>query len=288
MSTDSSTRHLQRLQPHWDWRAAGNFLCGGAGAGLTVVGTLCAPEFLVPWVTVPGLALVGLGLFFVWLEIGRPLRAANVLVHLRSSWMSREALAAAVLFLFGAGLLFGLQWRRLPTALAALAFLYCQARILGAARGIPTWRHPLTVPLLVVTGLTEGLGLFWLLLAWAGPPLLPAAALALLVAARWELWRIWRGRLQQQAAPAALQAIARNAPVLQLAGTAAPLALLLFAGALGSRAPALQAMLLALAGLLAAAGGAAFKFTLVTRTGYHQGFSLPRMPVRGVPRTAPR
>ena len=24
---------LTRLQPHWDWRAAGNFMCGGAGAG---------------------------------------------------------------------------------------------------------------------------------------------------------------------------------------------------------------------------------------------------------------
>ena len=35
------------------------------------------------------------------------------------------------------------------------------------------------------------------------------------------------------------------------------------------------------------AAGWSLKFTLVTRTGYQHGYSLPRMPVRGVPRTAP-
>jgi phenylacetyl-CoA:acceptor oxidoreductase subunit 2 len=42
--------------------------------------------------------------------------------------------------------------------------------------------------------------------------------------------------------------------------------------------------LLAAAGLLAAAAGALFKFTLITRASYNQGFALKRMPVRGVPR----
>ena len=89
----TNTRHLQRLQPHWDWRAAGNFLCGGAGAGLAFVGSLCAPAPIRPWLVAAGMGLVGLGLFFVWLEIGRPWRAPNVLVHLGGSWMSREAWA---------------------------------------------------------------------------------------------------------------------------------------------------------------------------------------------------
>ena len=279
-------RHLQRLQPHWDWRAAGNFICGGAGAGLAFFGSLCAPAGLVAPLVLAGLGLVGLGLFFVWLEIGRPLRAINVFAHLRTSWMSREAVAAILLFLVGAGLVAGVRWRVGPTAVAAALFLYCQARILGAARGIPTWRHPLTVPLVVLTGLTEGMGLFWLLGAWTSPPLLQAVPFAVLLLARGLLGRLWRLRVGEQASVPALRAIDRIAPAMRWLGLAAPLALLALAATV-STLPALAATLLALAGLLATATGWVFKFTLVTRTAYQHGYSLPRMPVRGVPRTAP-
>jgi phenylacetyl-CoA:acceptor oxidoreductase 26-kDa subunit len=281
-----NSRHLQRPQAHWDWRAAGNFVCGGTGAGLALFAALCAPTPLFLPLVLTGMALVGLGLFFVWLEIGRPLRAANVIVHLRTSWMSRESLAAIVLFLLGAALVAGFAVPAWPIALVAAAFLYCQARLLGAARGIPTWRHPLTVPLLVVTGLTEGLGLFWLLAAWAHPPMVQALPLAALLLARALLWRLWRVRLGANAAPPALRAIDANAPVMRWAGIAVPLAALALV-ALGALPPALEATLLALAGLLATAAGWSLKFTLVTRTGYQHGFSLPRMPVRGVARNAP-
>jgi phenylacetyl-CoA:acceptor oxidoreductase subunit 2 len=281
-----TTRHLQRLQTNWDWRAAGNFICGGAGAGLTVFAVLCAPAAAMLPVLVAGLALVGLGLFFVWLEIGRPLRAFNVFVHLRTSWMSREALAAVVLFALGAGLVAGMHWRAWPTALAALLFLYCQGRLLGAARGIPTWRHPLTPPLVVATGLTEGMGVFWLLVAWMQPPPVLALPFAALLIARALLWRVWRARLAGDAGAAALRAIDANGPTLQWGGTLLPLALLVVAAAL-SGSPVVAAVLQACAGGLAAAAGALFKYTLVTRTAYQQGFSLPRMPVRGVPRTVP-
>jgi phenylacetyl-CoA:acceptor oxidoreductase subunit 2 len=282
-----NSRHFQRMQGHWDWRAAGNFICGGAGASLALFGAVCAPEAVMAPLVLAGMALVGLGLFFVWLEIGRPWRAVNVFVHLRTSWMSREAVAAVVLFVFGLSLVASLYPRAAPTALAALAFLYCQARLIGAARGIPTWRHPLTAPLLVLTGLTEGLGLYWLLAAWAGLPLLQAVPLAALVLARAVLWRLWRVRLGEGAALPALRAIDAHAPVMLWAGTAAPLALLALAGVSTAGSP-LQFVLLALAGLLAALAGATLKFTLVTRTAYQHGYSLPRMPVRGVPRTAPR
>ena len=281
-----NSRHLQRPQPHWDWRAAGNFVCGGAGAGLAFIAALCAPDALYAPLALAGMGLVGLGLFFVWLEIGRPLRAPNVMLHARTSWMSREALAAMVLFLLGAGLVAGLRVPALAIALAAAAFLYCQARLLGAARGIPAWRHPLTVPLLLVTGVTEGLGLYWLLGAWAHPPLVQAVPLAVMLLARAIVWRLWRLRLGDDAAPGALRAIDGNAPVMQWAGVAAPLAALALA-AVTPAAPILETTLLALAGLLATAAGWSLKFTLVTRAGYQQGYSLPRMPVRGVPRTAP-
>ena len=40
----------------------------------------------------------------------------------------------------------------------------------------------------------------------------------------------------------------------------------------------------ALAGALAALTGAQFKFTLITRASFNQGFALARLPVRGVAR----
>lgn len=282
-----SSRHLQRLQPHWDARAAANFVCGGAGAGLVFVTTVCVPERPeAPALLALGLGLVAAGLFAVWLELGRPLRAANVLLNLKGSWMSREALVALLLFASGLSVLLQLRWAAVPAALAALAFLYCQGRILGGAKAIPAWREPLTLPLLAVTGLAEGVGLFWLAGAWTGPPRWLAVPLVGLLALRWVLWRIWRQRLlASEAAQPALRALQAEGRRLQWLGTAAPI-LLALAGAGGWLPADMGAVLLAAAGALGASAGGAFKFHLITRAGFHHGIVLPRMPVRGVPRTA--
>ncbi len=281
------SRHLQRIQAHWDWRAAANFVCGGAGAGLLIVTLLGAPERPeAPALLALGLALVALGLFAVWLELGRPMRAANVLLHLKGSWMSREALAAIMLFPLGGAVLLGERWAVAPTAIAAAAFLYCQVRILGSAMAIPAWREPWTRPLLIVTGLTEGLGLFWLVGAWTQPAPALALLLAALLAARWLLWRTWRERLQRTdgAAPA-LRALEPVGRLLRWLGTLVPIVLALVAAS-GALPAAASPALLATAGALAAFTGGRFKFCLITRAGFHHGIVLPRMPVRGVPRTA--
>ena len=156
-------------QAHWDWRAAGNFICGGAGGGLlafTILsGTMDLAAILL---LLAGLGLVGLGLLCVWLEIGRPLRAMNVFFNPGGSWMSREALVSVLLFGLGLGMVLGVRAWAAPVVVLSLAFIYCQARIVQAAKGIPAWREPLTVPLLVTTGLAEGAGLFWLATAWQG------------------------------------------------------------------------------------------------------------------------
>jgi phenylacetyl-CoA:acceptor oxidoreductase subunit 2 len=45
----------------------------------------------------------------VWLEIGRPLRAMNVMRRPGSSWMSREAMVAPLVFALGLGVAAGLR-----------------------------------------------------------------------------------------------------------------------------------------------------------------------------------
>ena len=111
----------------------------------------------------------------------------------------------------------------------------------------------------------------------------PLMAFGLLLIARILVWQAYRRRLRNGLARGAAQALDRAGRMLQVAGTAVPLALvaLLVPGAVGSGQVAILA---ALAGLAAAFAGAYFKFTLVTRAGFNQGFVLVHLPVRGQPR----
>ena len=272
-------------QTSWDARAAGNFVCGGAGAGLVVFAALSgARGAALTGFVLAGLALVGLGLFSVFLEMGRPLRAVNVVFNPRTSWMSREAIAAGLLFAAGLAAVAGIAQLVWVAAALALVFLYCQARLLQASKGIPAWREPLLVPLVIVTGLTEGGGLLLLALPFTGivtSPLL--TGFGLLLIARVLVWRAYRRRLEGVVTRGAGAALDRAGQMLQLAGTPVPLALVvaLLAGWVPSAAVPLLA---ALAGLSAAFAGSYFKFTLVTRAGFNQGFALAHLPVRGQPR----
>lgn len=269
-------------QSSWDARAAGNFICGGMGSGLivftAVAGSVGMTRVLL---VIGGLALIGLGLFCVSLELGRPLRALNVFRNPRTSWMAREAWASALLvpacLAFAVGIA-GSEW--LALALAML-FVFCQARLLQAARGIPAWREPTLVPLIVATGLTEGAGVY-LLIASMFAPVTSAlvAAFAILLIVRAFAWRAYRQRVAVDVAADAAAALDRAGQVMELAGTAVPIALAaaILTGVVGDGTASPVA---AVAGLCAALAGTYFKFALVTRAGFNQGFALPHLPVRG-------
>lgn len=273
-------------QTSWDWRAAGNFIGGGAGTGLLITGALLAPSDAAGatrWLLLLGLALVGLGLLCVWLEIGRPLRALHVFFNPRTSWMSREAFVGLLLFPAGLLALLGVAGALWATAVLALAFLYCQSRMLPAARGIPAWRPRLVTPLMFATGLTEGCGLFLVLGLLQGRLAGALLALfALLLLARLLIWTLYRSSVNASLAPRARTALDRAGRALLWPGTLAPL-LLLFASVW---LPGAQAVLVALGAGGAVLAGAYLKFTLVTRASFNQGFALSKLPVRGV-RTPP-
>lgn len=276
------------VQRHWDLRAATNFVAGGAGAGLVVAsvasGARGAPAAVA---LVAGLAFVGLGLFAVWLEIGRPLRALNVFANPRTSWMSREAIAAVVLgvlaiagaWLHAAGSANAPAIGALAAA-AALAFAWCQGRILRAAKGIPAWRSPAAPALIVATSLAEGAGLWWLAAAWHAQGTRTGLALfgALLVA-RLVAWLGYRRTIAGNARASA--ALAPAGTALAVGGTFVPLVLVAVAAVSTSEGWVLG--LAAAAGALALAAGAAFKAAMILRGAYNQGFAIPRMPVRGTP-----
>lgn len=283
-------------QTSWDGRAAGNFIGGGAGSGLIVFSALSGVQGMaLTLMMLAGLALVGGGLLSVWFEIGRPLRALNVIFNPRTSWMSRESLVAFALFPAGLAAAVGLPGAAALAALLACLFVYCQARLVLAAKGIPAWREPVLLPLLLITAGAEGGGLFLLARALPLPQTQPGvqwlwALFMALVLARALLWRVWRTRLAGVAAPRALAAIDRAGALLLMLGSLLPLALALVVLVVnGPSGVAATALLLGAAGLAAALGGAWFKFTLITRAAFNQGFALKHLPVRGaahVPATA--
>jgi phenylacetyl-CoA:acceptor oxidoreductase subunit 2 len=267
-------------QTNWDFRAAFNFMFGSAGAGLLVAvalsgaaGNALRAEMLL------GMALIGAGLLSVWFEIGRPLRAMNVGLNPFTSWMSRESFAAGLVFALG---LAAVWFASLPlaqaAALAALIFAYCQGRMLQAAKGIPAWRVPALIWLVFTTALAEGAGLFVALAVLADTPARGALwYFSLALIARVLAWSIYRGGVAKTAVRPALAALDRAGKMLVQLGTVAQLALLL----VGLFVPEVARVLLPLAGAAALATGWQFKFVLITRAAYNQGFALPHLPVRG-------
>ena len=271
-----------RLQTFWDMRAAMNFILGGLGSGFLLVacavmlGGLVTP-MAAKALLVAGAAIISLGLFFVFLKIGRKSRFLNAIRRPQTSWMSREIYVVAVMFpLIGLALLIGVSM--LLAALigvAAAAFLYCQARILHAAKGIPAWRAKPMPPLLVATGLAEGAGLY-LAVAEALPGINPAgwvagigAAASAVALGAW-MWLVAGARAHR--IPPAARMCLIEASRLYVPAMAAGIVLLALVPPMG--------------GIVVVLAGAAMKAWLITRAAYQQGFVLPAMPKRGSGRRA--
>ncbi|MDP1612122.1 MAG: DmsC/YnfH family molybdoenzyme membrane anchor subunit [Sulfuritalea sp.] len=271
-----------KQQRNWDWRAASNFIAGGAGGGLLLCAALAGLDaFATRAAILLALVLIGSGLTCVWFEIGRPWRAMNVYRHFSSSWMTREAVVALGVFAAGGlALLTGASTLIVCAGLLGVGFLYSQARILAANKGIPAWRHPASIPLMVATGLAEGAGFLSCVASFtaSGPGATVLLGLLVLIAARAWFWKTYLGGMVADGAPdAALGVLNALAPRFLLFGHVLP-ALVVMAALAGM--PGRAALTLA-AGILVVASGWTMKFTLVRRAAFTQGLSLQRLPVRG-------
>ena len=228
----------------WDWRAAANFVGGGTGAGMLLAATVFAPSAASYRAQAGlGLAIIAIGLLCIMAKLGRPARALNIFRHAKGSWMTREGFAMPTLFGCGALSL----WQ--PTigamaviaTLSALVFLYCQARILNDAKGIPAWSVTEIVPLIIVTGLAEGVGLAVVTTALVSGVSTAGVVVLLVVAVvlRHVAWRRYRAGLVCADAPAAaITALDTHARRWLPAGDVLPLLLvaagILLGGATGT------------------------------------------------------
>ncbi len=285
---------LGRRQVFWDWRAAMNWCFGGLASGLAAAAGLSAAfgaldlGFLWMIDLLAG-ALMAVGLFSVWMKIGRRFRAWRALWRPQTSWMSRE-LYSALAFYAGLALLLAQRDSVAAASLAtgvttgaALVFLLCQAMILYRAVGIPAWRAPTTPLLIFVGGLGEGVALLLLAalalsggvdgaLVWVLVGLLGVSGML------WAMVLVSIKRVGVSRLPAASARILRRCGIGMLVfGTSLPILLCFVANLAPQFAPAA----IPLAAALVVIGGAGWKYAMVVRAGYEQGFALPRMPQRG-------
>lgn len=182
----------------------------GAGYGLLFLLSLfCAAGLLPPdrafgLVSLGlGAALVALGLLSSTFHLGRPERAWRALSQWRSSWLSREGVAAVVTFLPLAIYAWGWIWlgrtdgafaiAGVATAAMCVVTVVCTGMIYASLKTIRQWRSPLTLPVYLALALATGAILLCLLASAFGlwRPAFGWLALAAFVFA-YPLKRAWR------------------------------------------------------------------------------------------------
>ncbi len=178
----------------------------GAGYGLLFwLGTLLpgwagAPS-LGPAGVLLALALITAGLLSSLAHLGNPQRAWRALSQWRSSWLSREGVAAVLTYPPALLFLSALWWRwpvaatlaGLLSAAGAAATVYCTAMIYASLETVREWRHPLVVPGYFAMAALSGAALLAALAAaWGGggaSAALAAAASIVAVALKSAYWR---------------------------------------------------------------------------------------------------
>jgi sulfite dehydrogenase (quinone) subunit SoeC len=186
-------------------------VASGAGYGLLALAITAAVFGLLPEnrlfafaVMALGTGLVGAGLLASTFHLGHPERAWRAMSQWRTSWLSREGLAALVTFvplaIFGIGWVFleatGGLWA-LAGGLAvagAIVTVGCTAMIYASLKPIRAWRSPWTLATYYLMALASGAVLLAMLLhVFSAPaPWADGLALAALAAAWIAKLMYWR------------------------------------------------------------------------------------------------
>lgn len=184
----------------------------GAGYGLLFVLGLGVALGLLPperWLGLVSLGLalglVTAGLLSSLLHLHHPERAWRALSQWRSSWLSREGVAALATYLPALGLaaIWVLGEERTVVlgglaALGAVVTVTCTGMIYASLEPIPRWRHRLTVPVYLALALADGTALAAFAVRVTGheqrwPALLALVALPVAWALKWRWWRATDG-----------------------------------------------------------------------------------------------
>ncbi len=146
-----------------------------------------------------GALFVIAGLLSSTLHLGRKQRAWRAFSQWRSSWLSREGVAAVLCFIPAGLLVFfpthGIAQKSLAIALMILSMttVFCTAKIYHCLKTVPAWQHKTVLPIYLITSIyTGGLWLASIFAIWTFAPVLSLLALILL----WLMTRYWNNNNQ--------------------------------------------------------------------------------------------
>ena len=151
------------------------------------------------------LGLITIGLLSSTLHLGRPERAWRAFSQWRSSWLSREGVAAVITYI--PALLFGVVWSGLIeapaliapvgiiTGIMALLTVYCTGKIYSTLTTIRAWNNLLTVPVYLAFSLATGAVLLAAIASLFGrfqnfQVIVGVALLVVVVALKFAYWRM--------------------------------------------------------------------------------------------------
>ncbi|TDH62518.1 dimethyl sulfoxide reductase anchor subunit [Dankookia rubra] len=194
----------------------------GAGYGLLFWLGLLRPVGLVPQVPAFALLCLALALLLITaglasslLHLGNPQRAWRAFSQWRSSWLSREGVAAVATYipalLFGTALLTGRPGLAtiagLVAALGAVVTVWCTGMIYASLKPIPQWHHPLVAPGYLLLAAYTGMALLAAVSAIGGVVAGPASFIVTLGLAGLVLkiayWRLVDGGMGRSSAESA-------------------------------------------------------------------------------------
>ena len=154
----------------------GLLAAAGVAAALGLFGT--HPSLGIAAVTL-GLALATAGLLSSTFHLGHPERAWRAVSQWRTSWLSREGVAALVTYIpagvLWLALVFGLRTGPavaalgIASAVCAVATVWCTGKIYAVLKPIREWHTPWTVPVYLAFAAATGLVLWQALFALLGP-----------------------------------------------------------------------------------------------------------------------
>ena len=195
----------------------------GAGYGLLTLlglaasshGKASSPAFAYASIFI-ALGLITAGLLSSTAHLGKPERAWRAFSQWRSSWLSREGIAA--ILTYPLALAFGATWSGsidapaliaplgLLTAAMCMVTVFCTAMIYASLKPIPAWNSPLTLPVYILFALATGAAILSLITVYfgtfqlgAGPPLtiFTAVLIAAATALKYFYWRWLKNRNPQ-------------------------------------------------------------------------------------------
>lgn len=173
----------------------------GAGLGyftMLGLGISTSTGMVAFWQFALGFVMVGAGLLFSTFHLGNPQRAALAFTQWRSSWLSREAIAAmatlALMGVFAAGAVFFARiWHPVGWLGAAVSVLtvITTAMIYAQMVTVPRWNSRLTPALFVTNALAAGAIL-------SGVPQLALSVLIVLAGLQVWAWRTGDSRPRER------------------------------------------------------------------------------------------